>query len=881
MTRLRASLVGPVAAWTLAASGAVLGAAPAAPGPRSADLLVVVLDPTGARVAGARVTVSQGGRHGRTQTTGAAGDAPFVGLSPGAYRVHVEASGFEPADRPDVAVDSADSRVDVLLELAHLSEDVQVRADEGGPPDQRDAFSMLLTPEQIAGLPDDPDEMEQAIQDMAGPDAIIRVNGFRGGRLPPKSQIRDIRFRMDPFLAENHDGGVMRVDIVTQPGQGSWRGSAQSGVSNDSLNARPAFAPERPTGGQRRLGLSLDGPLEQQKGGLSLFAEDRHNDDGRTIRAELPNGPLSGVSQAVTGRVDLVGRFEQSLGPQLLRAEVQRRTQDQEGLGVGNLDLPERAYDMTRSEYFLRASETGTLGKRFTNEARLQVHLLDTSSQALTDAPAVLVLGAFDSGGAQVAGGTHATELELSEDLGYARGRHSLRAGGLLEGGHYRSDQASNRGGTFTFPDLEAYEAGLPTSYSQRVGDPRVSFDQWQLGLYVQDEMKLNRHLSLAFGLRQEMQTHVDDHLNLGPRLSLAASRGQTVLRAGVGIFYSWMDESTYQEATVLDGEHQSERLILSPGFPDPRAGGTLGLRGVPSIYRLDPALGQPTVRRASIGFEHKLGGGRLGVYYVHERGSGLLRSVDLNAPVPGVGRPDPLGGNLWLTESSADSTRDLVRANLTLMRPEGRLRVVLGYTWARSINEGDGPFDLPVDSLDLAGERGPARDDVRHRVSALFGSRLPYGLRLDGNLRASSGAPYDIITGRDDNQDGVSNDRPPGIERNAGRGAAQWDLGARLSWTRPFGPEREPGGGRGARPVAGGRPGGMGGGPGAGGGGGPRGGREGDSRRNVSVYLQAYNVLNRLNPSGYVGVVTSPLFGQAISASPPRRFEGGANVSF
>jgi hypothetical protein len=41
----------------------------------------------------------------------------------------------------------------------------------------RDAFATVLTREQIANLPDDPDEMEQVLQDMAGPDAVIRVNG--------------------------------------------------------------------------------------------------------------------------------------------------------------------------------------------------------------------------------------------------------------------------------------------------------------------------------------------------------------------------------------------------------------------------------------------------------------------------------------------------------------------------------------------------------------------------------------------------------------------------------------------------------------------------------------------------------------------------------
>ena len=841
-------------------------------------LRVVVLDPAGDLIVGARVTLSRDGRERRTLATAASGEARFPRLRAGAYSLHVEAKGFDPADLAGVTADRSDSRIEVRLEIARVHEDVQVSAGESGAPDQRDAFTTVLTPDEIASLPDDPDEMAQMIQDMAGPDAVIRVNGFRGGRLPPKSQIREIRFRMDPFLAENHDGGLMRVDIVTQPGQGAWRGSAQSGVSDDSVNARPAFATERPHGGQGRLGLSLDGPLEKQKSGLSLFLEDRHNDEARPVRALRPDGPLSEVTQATTDRLDLDGRFEQSLGPHLLRAEVQRRTQQQDGLGVGSFDLPERGYDADRTEDFFRVSDTGTFGRHFTTDGRAQLHLLRTSSVAASDAPALLVLGAFDAGGAQVAGGTHDVELELSEDLGYARGRHALRAGGLLEGGHYRSDAVTNPGGTFTFSDLAAYQAGRPTSFTQRVGDPLVSFDQWQLGLYVQDEIKVSRRVSLALGVRQELQTHVADHFNLGPRLSVAVSKGQTVLRAGAGLFYSWMADSTYEEAVRLDGAHESERLILSPGFPDPLRGGTLASRGVSTLYRLDPGQDQPMVRRASVGLERPLAGGRASVLYVIEHGSGLLRSVNLNAPVPGVGRPDPEAGNLWLIESAGQSTRHLVRVNLTLLRPESRTRLVLNYTWTHSVNDGDGPFDLPANGLDLAAERGPARDDVHHRATALFGTRLPLALRLDGTLRASSGAPYDITTGRDDNGDGVSNDRPLGVGRDAGRGAAQWDLGARLSWSKSFGPAREsvP---RAPRPPGGGP--GMGG-PGMrGGGGSGGGGGDGDGRRNISLYLQAYNVLNRVNPSSYVGIVTSPLFGQAVAASPSRRFEMGANLSF
>ena len=37
-----------------------------------------------------------------------------------------------------------------------------------------------LTEEELSQLPDDPDEFEEALRQMAGGDAIFQVNGFRG-----------------------------------------------------------------------------------------------------------------------------------------------------------------------------------------------------------------------------------------------------------------------------------------------------------------------------------------------------------------------------------------------------------------------------------------------------------------------------------------------------------------------------------------------------------------------------------------------------------------------------------------------------------------------------------------------------------------------------
>src|SRR5438309_444769 len=77
----------------------------------------------------------------------------------------------------------------------------------------------------------------------------------------------------------------------------------------------------------------------------------------------------------------------------------------------------------------------------------------------------------------------------------------------------------------------------------------------------------------------------------------------------------------------------------------------------------------------------------------------------------------------------------------------------------------------LPADNYDLRGEFGRADYDRRHRLNSAGIVKLPHGWKLGTILTLSSGAPFNITTGTDDNHDTVANDRPPGVPRNAGQG--------------------------------------------------------------------------------------------------------------
>jgi hypothetical protein len=257
----------------------------------NATLEVIVKDPSGAVVSKAQVQLVKTGKLQSLVQTNQRGEARFNKVVPGRYQLRIEAAGFKALELNEVDLTAGSNRKEVALEIDPIKVDVDV-ADEAqvrstnpnGP-----AFSNVMTAEQIAELPDDPEEFENAINQLAGPGAQLRVNGFRGGKLPPKNQIREIRFRLNPYAAENHDAGFGLVDIITKPGVNAWHGSFNFGFRDEALNGRQVFAPFRGPEQQRRFGLALDGPLWKNHTSLFLNADGSLFFDARPIFATTPD----------------------------------------------------------------------------------------------------------------------------------------------------------------------------------------------------------------------------------------------------------------------------------------------------------------------------------------------------------------------------------------------------------------------------------------------------------------------------------------------------------------------------------------------------------------------------------------------------------------
>lgn len=848
-------------------------------------LRVTVLDQTEAALVIAQVTIVDAAGATRTAPVDDRGVAVFDNLAPGTYQVQAAAESFRPIATP-VNVRRGDNRTTLRLAVATIEQTVVVQDQNAA--DRRDnGFTTTLSQDEIDALPDDPDEMADELARMAGPGAQIFVDGFRGGRMPPKDQIQQIRFHTNSFSAEYHEAGMIRVEVITKPGMGAWRGGSNFGFRDESLNATNAFADEKGPEQMRRYMVNFSGPIVKGRTGLSLSFDGNSSYDSRTIVAQSPTGAaLNSLAVSPTDALNFSARVEHLLsGSAQLRAEYSRRQNERSNLGVGDFDLPERAYatDMNTDTFRLRT--TGVIGKKVFSEFRIDFNSSTNATLPGSLAPAIRVNESFNAGGSGQSGERHAKELEIAQNFDFTIGRkHSLRAGVQVEAGWWNSNQRSNANGTYTFTSLDAYQAGTPATYTIRTGDPVVDYSQVKAGWYLQDDFRPSRTLQLSFGVRQEIQTQVASRFNLAPRAAFTwnATR-KTTVRGGYGIFYDWYDSNLLEQTIRVDGTHQIDVVIQNPGFP---VSDTTGTRLPASLIRAAD-LNQPIIHQASVGFERPLAGwADLRADYMWTRGYNALRSINANAPVNGV-RPDPTVGNISEIQSTGKRASDRVTVALNMRYMPRRMLGMVMYQLGSQRNFADSALSLPSDSNNPDADWGPSAQDVRHRVFFNFNSPIGNGVRLSLGLQGSSALPYTITTGFDGNGDTVFNDRPAGVERNSARGAAQWTANIRLNKSIGLGGARTggpnfPGG---AMPLP---PGGAAaqrgpGGPGGGDGGGPQimvmeGGNQ---KYRLDLYLNIQNAFNNINYNAFVGNQLSSFFGQATSAAPPRRVEIGASFGF
>jgi hypothetical protein len=194
---------------------------------------------------------------------------------------------------------------------------------------------------------------------------------------------------------------------------------------------------------------------------------------------------------------------------------------------------------------------------------------------------------------------------EFTDNVTLVRGKHTFKMGGdfnLIQlrskkqqifqldfGGDVNFGGISIGAGAPNATGVQAYGLGIPQSYIQGIGTSNSPFDNIPMGFFLQDNWRLNRHLTVNYGVRYDVEisplfaagTAINaaaekalgvvegiprDYNNVAPRIGLAwdpAGDGKTVIRAGYGLFYDHPLLATAFDAVTADGGRSVQLLSI------------------------------------------------------------------------------------------------------------------------------------------------------------------------------------------------------------------------------------------------------------------------------------------------------------------------------
>jgi hypothetical protein len=794
----------------------------------------------------------------------------------------------------------------------------------------------------------------------AGPNGgSIYIDGFSGGELPPKNAIREIRINQNPFSPEYDKLGLGRIEIFTKPVTDKFRGSVGYNFANDKWNSRNAYAAEKAPFRLNELTGTITGPLNKHASfNLNLIRE--WVDNGNAVNGVVLDPQTLGVTAftatpvAALRRTGFTPRVDYQLSTNhTLSVRYSYNRDIVHNAGTGGLNLVSRGYHNNALSQTVQVTETAVLSHNTINETRFQYFRPETVSRANTPGAAIQVLGAFNGGGNPLGRSlTQQNNYEFQNYTSTLHGKHAWKFGVRLRGTSETNTAPQNFGGTFTFsgglaPQLDAsnrqvldssaqpvllnissiesyrrtlvfQQLGLPATqiryfgggasqFTINSGNPVISGSQFDLGAFAGDDWRPKPNLTVSLGLRYEKQTNIQDWRDWAPRIGVAwapgggagRARPKSVIRAGFGMFYDRFSLGNILTAARFNGIVQQQYVIANPDFfPTVPPVATLTGPVPPStIQQVSSTLRAPYLMQSAIGFERQIPfNTTVAVTYANSHGLHMLRSQDINAPLPGtslypLGRP----GLAVLMESSGLYNQNQLILNVN-SRVNQRISLTGTYMYNRASSNTDGLGTFPATPYSMGGEYGPAATDMHHRVTLTGTVTAKWGIRFNPLLTANSGPPFDITTGRDLYEDSLFNARPgiatdpnkPGVvatkyglldpnptvgerllSRNFGRGPGQIMLNMRVGRTFAFGGTRE-GGAQFDNERGGANTGVQGtrGGPaspfamGAGTQGGGRG--SSNQRYSLTISMQIRNVTNHNNPGPIIGNITSPLFGQA-----------------
>lgn len=892
-------------------------------------------DSSGANIGGANVTATNLETNQRLSTTSdQEGRYRFPYLRTGDYDLIVEAAGFAGISKHFTVLVGQALELPFKLEVAGVSANVNIsNADVPLVETTRSQVTETIRPREITDLPlngrnfldlallipgvapTNTGSNQRFAETSAVPGQGISIAGQRNlynsfildgvsanddaadltGSYYSEEVIDQFQVVTSGGIAEfgRASGGV--VNILTRSGTNDYRGNFYGFARNQRFDARNPLAPTKDLLTQAQYGGTMSGPVRRNRTFFfTNFEQTRRNYSAvitisplavtainNRLRAVNYRGPLieTGVVPASFDTTNFFARLDHRINArnQLSARYSLYHINAVNSRTVGGLNAVSRGSGLSDTDQTLQVSNVTTLSSRTINEARVQYtnSRLDAPVND-TVGPAVGISGIANFGTATFSPLARDINLfEAVDNVSTQLDTHSLKAGGDFLYNRLNIVFPGALQGVYNFTSLTNFLSGNYLNFQQAFGAPSQLQSNPNFGVFVQDEWRVRRDLTVNAGLRYDVQYLPDpiqtDTNNLSPRLGIVYAPGdrKTVVRASAGLYYDRIPLRATSNALQRDG---SKYLVAqlsptqsgAPVFPNVLAVQPALLPTKPNITRIDPDIQVSYSEQANLQIERELPWNAvLSVGYIHLNAKHIILSRNVNVPtvpasagVPNLGRPDPNWGNISRFESSGDSYYDGMVVSFN-QRATRWATLRLSYTLSKAIDDaGNFFFSSPQNNFNVRDDRGLSDNDQRHRLVVSGTLEAPEG-KANGLARVLQGfqfgyiftyasrLPFNVLLGSDRNFDTNNNDRPLGVGRNTGHGFDFASLDLRVS--RRF---------------------------------------RLTERVDLQLLAEGFNVLNHANfgvPNNTFGAGVNPLptFGQPTAAFDPRQFQFGMKVSF
>lgn len=629
----------------------------------------------------------------------------------------------------------------------------------------------------------------------------------------PLGAVEEVKVLTGNYPAEYGISTTGVIAINTRSGTNEYHGEAFGYLRPSGLQADPPLSPFHVPNERDDWGFLGGGPLDKDRAWFFADFERSYQDRGSLIQSPMPTF-FDGYMADYLGTLRLDARLNDS-NSLTWRFNGSHTAGNDVNDRIAGFTQPSAGREARVQSWGSQISEQYTRS-RFLNTFHLSFVDYFPDGAFPLDSSVSVVYPNYSTSGYSTVNWVHVNSYDVNDTASFSTGRQQIKFG-IEFVRQTAKDYSYTPFGTYTFAPGPPKPGELPINYSQTFGTQDITYGQTEFNTFVSDEIRLARRLTLTTGLRYEFQSITNSLRNLAPRLALAwdvFGNGKMVAHVGSGIFYDQEFMYVTRRFITLGPNAPTEAITIpygAPGFPTfPNS-----LTSVPmgasagrlNIYLPASNIVNPYSLQYTGGVQQQLGHHfvlSVDAQYTHTLKQ--PRVDDINHPAPFI-RTAP---NQIRSGSAADATRPFAfydgvpvrdvaviensassiyaALNVGVTKRVGSWLQLAGhYTLASSASYSmfyaDANSGIPNEWNNWgSAERAPSDFFQHHRFSGNANIRLPFKLELGLVAIAASGLPVNPITGKDDNGDTYTVDRPIGLGRNSYRGPSEVNLDASLS---------------------------------------------------------------------------------------------------